>query len=63
MENHSEQKLKNVKYEDKTGVKILYLKNDISVDNHDEARVKTESGIYIIQKNTEKIEFLDITEK
>ena len=38
------------------------LEGEIVEDNPDEVNVKAERGIYIIQKNAEKIEFWDITD-
>lgn len=38
------------------------LEGEIVEDSPDEVHVKTERGIYILQKNAEKIKFWDITE-
>lgn len=38
------------------------LEGEIVQDNRDEVHVKAERGIYILQKNAEKIKFWDITE-
>lgn len=41
--------IKSVKYEDKKGTKILFLKNDISVDNIDQVK-ELEKAIDIVSK-------------